>query len=275
MTTETKYPLRVLSLGAGVQSTTLLLMMLEGEIEMADHVIFSDTGWEPKAVYEHLENLKKLIADAGIPFHQVTAGNIKEDAMREEFVRLPLHTINEQGKRGMVLRQCTNDYKIQPLLRKQREIAGLKKGERCKEHRITTIIGISWDESQRMRDPQFSWIRNEYPLVDRRITRKDCLDWCAERNYARPPRSSCLGCPFKSDDDWRHLKESGTGEWEETVQFDYDLRARLTQEGSRFTSTPYLHKSHKPLDMVDLRTDNEKGILSLFDEQDCQGMCGL
>jgi hypothetical protein len=275
MTTETKYPLRVLSLGAGVQSTTLLMMMLEGEIEMADHVIFSDTGWEPQAVYEHLENLKILIADAGIPFHQVTAGNIKEDALREDFVRLPLHTINDAGKKGMVLRQCTNDYKIQPLLRKQREIAGLKKGERCKEHRITTIIGISWDESQRMRDPQFSWIRNEYPLVDRRITRQDCLDWCEKHELPRPPRSSCLGCPFKSDDDWRFLKESATGEWEETVKFDYDLRSRLTEEGSRFTATPYLHKSHQPLDLVDLRTNNEKGIWSLFDEQDCQGMCGL
>ena len=38
-------PLRILSLGAGVQSTTLLYMMIEGEIERPDHAIFSDTGW--------------------------------------------------------------------------------------------------------------------------------------------------------------------------------------------------------------------------------------
>ena len=39
-----EYPKRVLSLGAGVQSTALLLMMIHGEIPKADAVIFSDTG---------------------------------------------------------------------------------------------------------------------------------------------------------------------------------------------------------------------------------------
>lgn len=47
MTTDI-YPKRVLSLGAGVQSTAVLLMMIHGEIPKADHVIFSDTGWEPE-----------------------------------------------------------------------------------------------------------------------------------------------------------------------------------------------------------------------------------
>ena len=46
---------RVLNLGAGVQSTTLLLMSIRGEIAQLDHAIFADTGWEPKAVYQHLE----------------------------------------------------------------------------------------------------------------------------------------------------------------------------------------------------------------------------
>jgi len=48
--------LRVLSLGAGVQSTTMALMAAHGEImSMPNCAIFADTGWEPKAVYEHLE----------------------------------------------------------------------------------------------------------------------------------------------------------------------------------------------------------------------------
>lgn len=44
--------LRALSLGAGVQSTTMALMAAHGEIQpMPDCAIFADTGWEPKAVY--------------------------------------------------------------------------------------------------------------------------------------------------------------------------------------------------------------------------------
>ena len=36
-------PLRVLSLGAGVQSTALLLMSCKGEIEKLDAAVFADT----------------------------------------------------------------------------------------------------------------------------------------------------------------------------------------------------------------------------------------
>ena len=52
---EKKNFLRVLSLGAGVQSTTLALMVEKGEIPMVDCGIFADVGAEPKAVYEHLD----------------------------------------------------------------------------------------------------------------------------------------------------------------------------------------------------------------------------
>lgn len=66
--------LRVLSLGAGVQSTTMALMAAHGEIgPMPDCAIFSDTGWEPKAVYDHLEWLEQQLP---FPVHRVERGNI-------------------------------------------------------------------------------------------------------------------------------------------------------------------------------------------------------
>jgi hypothetical protein len=268
------YPLRVLSLGAGVQSTTLLLMMLHGEIEPADHVVFADTGWEPHDVYEHLEYLKGLMEDAGMPFHMVTAGNIREDFVGgdKHFASMPLHMMSDEGKKGMMRRQCTSEYKIAPLMKKQRELAGLAKGQRCKEHRITTIIGISWDEVQRMKDPAFSWIVNEYPLVDRRLTREDCLKWCEEHGYTRPPRSACVGCPYRTNEQWRMIRDK-PAEWADAVEFDNFLR---TNEDMirRFRGKAYLHASTTPLSEVDFRTDEERGILSLFD-QECEGMCGL
>jgi hypothetical protein len=274
-----KKPLRILSLGAGVQSTTVLLMMIHGEIEPADHVIFADTGLEPVSVYQHLSNLEKLMNDNNIPFHKVSVGNIREDALipDKRSATLPFHMINADGSRGMIRRQCTNEYKIQPLLKKQRELVGLARGQRSKEHLATTIIGISWDETQRMRDAAFSWLRNEYPLVDMRITREMCLEWCAQHGYALPPRSACIGCPFKSDMEWRRLKEEMPDEWNDAVEFDNAIRDPKTKKIA-MRSTPYLHKSAQPLEEVDLRTNEEKGILSLFAEefgQECEGMCGL
>ena len=274
-------PLRILSLGAGVQSTTLLHMMIAGEIEPADHVIFADTGWEPKPVYAHLTKLETLMEKHEIKFHKVSVGNIREDALNptKRFASMPLYMMKEDGTKGMVRRQCTNEYKIQPLLKLQRQLVGLPKGGRSKEHLATTIIGISWDETQRMRDAAFSWLRNEYPLVDKKITRQMCLDWCAEHELDLPPRSACIGCPFKSDYEWRLLRDTMPEEWNDAVDFDYAIRDQLTKS-VRFHSTPYLHKSAVPLDKVDLRTAKEKGQYGLFDDdepfnQECEGMCGI
>lgn len=125
-------------------------MMINGEIPRPDHVIFSDTGWEPKAVYKHLEFLKGLMEKENIPFHVVSAGNLRDDFLTEKkrFASMPLYIKDpDTGKQGMIRRQCTGDYKIDPVNRKLRELAELLPRERCQEHRITVIIGISLDES--------------------------------------------------------------------------------------------------------------------------------
>lgn len=71
--------LRAISLCAGVQSTTLALMAAHGEIgPMPDCAIFADTGWEPRAVYDHLA---WLMSGKVLPFpaHIVSAGNIRDE----------------------------------------------------------------------------------------------------------------------------------------------------------------------------------------------------
>ncbi|TRB17817.1 hypothetical protein EXN70_31100 [Rhizobium rhizogenes] len=73
--------LRALSLGAGVQSTTMAPIAAHGEVgPMPDCAIFADTGWEPKAVYDHLE---WLMSPNVLPFpvHVVSAGNIRDNLM--------------------------------------------------------------------------------------------------------------------------------------------------------------------------------------------------
>lgn len=269
-----KQPIRVLSLGAGVQSTTLLLMMAHGEIEPAQHAVFADTGWEPEAVYEHLGRLRPVMANSGIEFHLVSNGDIRNDFLADgkRFASMPLHIKNQDGKKAMMRRQCTNEYKLKPLRKKQRELAGLQPRQRSKEHLMTTIIGISWDESQRMRDAEFPWMNNEYPLIDLKMTREDCIKWCEEKGYPRPPRSACIGCPFKNAEEWRELRKNEK-EWQDAVDFDNELRRhpRILQ---RFNGKAYLHSSTTPLTEADLRTKEEMGVASLFD-QECQGMCGL
>ena len=53
----------VLSLGGGVQSTTLALLALRGELPFPEAAVFADTGWEPPAVYDNLAWLREQLAD--------------------------------------------------------------------------------------------------------------------------------------------------------------------------------------------------------------------
>lgn len=251
--------LRVLSLGAGIQSTALLLMACEGELEHLDGAIFADTGWEPAAVYRHLDWLEGRASQAGIPLYRVTAGNLREDALhRHSSAWLPLYVRNEQGQRGMLKRQCTTNYKLRPIKRQLRALGATRTNP------AEVLIGISWDEARRMRDADVLYQRHAYPLVERRMTRSDCLAWLARRGYRAPQKSSCIGCPFRRNADWRQLTAE---EFADAVEFD---RAGRWQRHGRVEA--YLHDSLLPLDQVDLRTEQEHGQLEL-DWDGCGVLC--
>jgi hypothetical protein len=268
------HPIRVLSFGAGVQSSTLLRMAIAGEIEPVQHAIFADTGWEPKAVYEHMKKMRTLAEAAGIEFHIVSAGNIRDNALdaSKGFAAMPVYYRNKDGKSAIGTRQCTREYKIAPLMKKQREIAGLKSGQSCKDHRITSLIGISLDEIQRMKDPAFSWIKNEYPLVDLRMTRHDCLLYHHKQQMPKPPRSACIGCPYHSDKEWRSIRDNDPESWADAV--DFDDRMRQIEATGSLAGRAYLHRKLIPLSVVDLSTPEDHGQLNMFGNE-CEGMCGL
>ncbi len=124
-------PYRVLSLGAGVQSTVLALMAERGEFGLPkpDIAIFADTQWEPKAVYDHLEWLKTQVS---FEVRTVTAGNIKENLRQgvmpdnSKFIGVPIYLANDDGSRGLMRRQCTTQYKLKPIHQELRKILGLR-----------------------------------------------------------------------------------------------------------------------------------------------------
>lgn len=261
--------LRVLSLGAGVQSTALLLMGLHGEAPRPDHVVFADTGWEPAQVYRHLEWCREQCDQAGVPFHLAHYQSIRsrvQEALqgRATFINLPLYARNSRtGERGILRRQCTDRFKIAPIRRKMRELVG-RKG------RVELQLGISLDEVVRMKPSRVAWVTHTFPLIDQRITRHGCLYWMRHRGYPEPPRSACIGCPFHSDAYWRSMRDESPEEWAEAVEFDRSIRSIPHMPGGTF----YLHPSLEALDAVDLRTDIDRGQGDLF-ANECEGMCGL
>jgi hypothetical protein len=256
--------MKILSLGAGVQSSTIAMMCEHGLIDKPDYAIFADTGWEMKHILPWLDWLETQLS---FPVVRVSAGNLKEDLINstnstgQRFAAVPFFTDNG----GMGRRQCTNEYKIQPIRKKCRELLGYESGKRVPENAIEMMIGISKDEIQRMKPSDRKWIKNIYPLIDLRMTRWDCLQWMKQHGYPEPPKSSCGGCPYHDDKLWNDLKK--TDEWQEIVLVDAAIRK---QPG--FKHSQFMHKSLKPIDEAVFKIDDQ--TIDMFGNE-CTGYCGV
>lgn len=273
--TQPKTPLRILSLGAGVQSTTVLLMSLAGELPPLDGAIFADTGWEPAAVYDHLTKLEKVAADGGLPVYRVGKPvGIREAALdpSTHFASIPAFYANPDGTTGRGRRQCTNEFKIEPIRSLLWKLH--REHDRCG---IEQWFGISWDEMGRMSDSDARYITHHYPLVDLRMTRQGCHDWMAEHGWTAP-RSACIGCPFHSDAEWRRIRDGDPAAWADAVDFDARIRNGHGSHKEPAKGLVFLHRQRVPLDQVDLRTVEQKGQGSMFpdftDDGCDTGYCG-
>lgn len=268
--------LRVISLGAGVQSTTMALMAAHNELTpMPDCAIFADTGWEPKAVYEHL---KWLMAPNVLPFPVYIAStgrNLRDDILRASnkkkgcFVSMPFYTANGAG---IGRRQCTREFKIDPIAKMQRGLMGYLPRQRIPVGACETWIGISLDEAIRAKPARNSWQINRWPLIEKSMHRRDCLAWLKAHDYPQPPKSSCVGCPYHGNDIWRQMRDKSPDEWSDAVAVDRALRERGPMKGMRVEQ--FMHRDCVPLDQADLRTDAELGQLDMFNNE-CEGMCGV
>jgi len=262
---------RFLSLGAGVQSSTLALMIAHGELEPVEAAIFADTGWEPRKVYEWLDWLEKQLP---YPVHRVSKGSLRDAAIRSDssgvnrFAFIPWHMVMPNGGRVMGRRQCTAEYKISPLTRKARDLLGLAPRQRAKGVQCEMLIGISTDEALRMKPSREPWKQHRWPLIEKGMSRSDCLAWMERKGYQLPPKSSCIGCPFHSDHEWRAIKADPEA-WADAIEVDAAIRQQPGIRGQQF-----MHRSCVPLGEVDLSTAADHGQVDMFNNE-CEGMCGV
>ena len=229
---------RVLSLGAGVQSTTVLLLAIDGVIPMFESVVFADTGDEPAQVYDHLERLHEIAA-----IEVVSAGRLS-DTIHDSFMPVPLYLAGGMGRR-----QCTYQFKLRPI---RRHLRGLGRP-------VDLSVCISTDEIWRAKDADIKWCRNVFPLLDLGWSRVDCERYLAGRWSWPVPRSACVYCPLKSNREWLDLREHHPEDWAAAVAFDEAARP-----------FGFVHRSERPLATAVL-TPEDTGQLAL----ECEGMCGL
>lgn len=314
-------PIHIISLGAGVQSSFLHKAAEKGAFGLKPTAsIFADTMDEPDAVMRWLAKLK---SETTIPILTVNKGNLMVDALRvlrskksgKTYLKriIPCFLLKPDGKKALMGRQCTFTYKVEPVIRKIKEIVGktaiaawkkrhekaygeLKDWERaCKEARknktvapvrpthawnecqddplVRTQIGISVDEASRVKESRIPFIRQEHPLVDNGIDRNYCASALRQSTGQEAPRSACKKCPFHADVEWLKQRNEAPSDFAESVAFEQQLQEAASRQNA-VEGVPYLHEQCVPLDQVKLDSGPSHQQVNLFNNE-CEGLCGV
>ena len=245
-----------------------------------DYAIFADTRWEPQSVYDNIEWLQTQVS-----FPIITTSNgrsLRQDvidgvnAQGQPWMTLPVYLIDVNGDAGINWRQCTKNYKLDPIRRIVQQLLGVRPRQVLSpETTVEMWLGITTDEAMRVKPNRNWWIDNRYPLIDDLpLTREECKKWFEAHYPGRNlTRSACIGCPFRSSESWIDVMKSEPEFFKEAVQIDANLRTREHNAGQMFRKQAFLHQRRIPLEeavSLDVAEYNSNGF-----NNECEGYCGL
>jgi len=246
-----KMKLSAISWGCGVQSTTLAVMGALGDLPCMDVIIMADTGWERVDTYKYLDFYTDWLIARGMRV-EILRGNIKRDGVIDH-IHVPFWTSS-----GILRRQCSSEFKVFPVKRRLREMAGYD--DTAAPHpqpgEIDLMLGISYDERKRAKQSRVKFMKHHWPLIDMNMSRQDCLRYLNEHSLPPPPKSSCLCCPYRSASEWLHMKKNSPDEWNEIVAFDNAIRNHpLAQREGSTDDQLYIYQGRVPLKDANLAAD--------------------
>jgi hypothetical protein len=279
----------VLNLGGGIQSSYMLLKACRNEMPRPSHVVFADTGWEPPSVMV-MAQIQWLIEEAakhGIRVDTVRYKiNIKENlriaAAGGHFDTLPMYTRPKVTAWEDATDAATFIGLSEAIMKYiRRTVLGLRPHQKRPEGvTVEQWLGISTDETLRATRAKTrdKWITIRYPLIEAGVSRTMCQEWLAKEYPQRKwLKSACSGCPFRSDDSWRWLKENEPAEFQEVVELEREMTKGKVKG---LTGTPYFHRTRKPLDEV-FADPNNPPPATAYEKtndgfgNDCTGHCSI
>ena len=180
----------ILSMGGGVNTTALLLHHYERYTEC----IMADTHGEHDATYQYVEKyLKPFCVQHGIRWTTVESHKSDGDLLK--------HMEEKKTYPSPQFRWCTTHFKIRPINKHIRDTY-----HPTKRDPIHQDIGIAYDEYWRANpDSEPKYIIKHYPLVDEKITRRDCINIIEKHGWPVPPKSGCWYCFYMKKSKWREL----------------------------------------------------------------------
>ena len=135
-------------------------------------------------------------------------------------------------------------------------------------------IGISYDEINRVRPPEPTYIGNLYPLVMNKITREQCYQWVKDNYNYELKKSACVFCPYRDNLSWKQMKHHDPEAFAKAVAFEKFINANahlLNLDADEL----FIHSSLVPLDQADFEPKRpEFQEVNPFDNE-CFGICGV
>lgn len=206
-----KKKLYMVSLSGGKDSTAMLLRLIE-EKRPIDLILFCDTGLEFPQMYDHLKKLEKYI---GRKITYLKAEHSFEYYFLEYMPKRKNPKLRQYAGNswaGPRNRWCTGMLKTRVIRAYLKELK--------KDYDVIEYIGIAADEPKRIKE------NGCYPLVEWRMTEKDCLEYCCARGfdwgglYKLFHRVSCWCCPLQALSELRKLYEHFPDLWAQLRRWD-------------------------------------------------------
>lgn len=240
--------MRVFSFGGGVQSTAVLVLAAQRKVQY-DAFLFCNVGEDsesPATLRYFREYALPFAEEFGIPLYELRrvkrTGEVETLYGRltragSKSVPIPVR-MNNSGAPGT--RSCTADFKIRIVARWQKQ-----HGATVADPAVTGL-GISIDEWHRARkDSGIPHQVLEYPLIDLRLSRADCMNIITHAGLPVPPKSSCFFCPMHTIAEWKRIKREEPDLFQRSVELERLLNARRVALGR---DPVWLTRALRPLD---------------------------
>ena len=245
----------VWSCGGGTQSGAIASLIRSGKLPRPDIAFMTDTGRENSSTWPFVDGfIRPALASVGLELQIIKTEQFASIALFSAGgdVLIPGYTTLGQEV-GKLSPFCSGTWKRdtgERWLRSQ----GVKE---CRNW-----IGISRDETRRIRAQHRSWLQLWYPLVfEVPMWRADCIKLIrADGWVGKIPHSSCRLCPNHADQEWREMKMERPEEFALVCSEESEIRV--------IDPHFYLHESCVPLGEVDFEAQR-----TMFPERGCVGGC--
>jgi hypothetical protein len=253
---------QILSYGGGVQSVAMAILVATGELPRPDLIVMADTGREATPTWRYLSTVVgPLLAEHDLRVEIAGRELAKVDLYSHEGkVLMPMFQKRKDGTMGKLKTFCSTEWKRYVVMRYVS--AWLKdRGLQKRGRGVDVWMGFTIDEIDRVKRSPKAWFWRVYPLIGFLessafgessypvLSRSNCKDIIRAHGLPIPQKSACWMCPYRSNAEWRELRESDPGDFARAEQLEEDLR--------RDDPHIYLHSQGVRLGLVDFGSPEE------------------